>query len=148
MPEDIQEFTLELEQIKDFEFRVRFDKPQYADLQLDEPAPLGADTAPNASRILAAAVANCLTASLLFCARKSRADLGPLHTHVTARIVRNERQRLRIGAIDVEIDPQFSDPGKASRCLELFEDFCMVTESVRHGIPIAVSVKGAGPRVT
>jgi hypothetical protein len=29
-----------------------------------------------------------------------------------------------------------------ARCLEIFEDFCIVTESVRHGIPVAVEVRG------
>jgi len=148
MPEaasSVTEFTLELEQIHDFEFRTRFDKPQYADLTLDEPAPLGADHAPNASRILAAAIANCLSASLLFCARKSRVGIGPIRTRVTAQIVRNERSRLRIGGVQVEIDPQFTDPEKAARCLGMFEDFCVVTESVRQGIPVNVKVKGIQP---
>lgn len=27
-------------------------------------------------------------------------------------------------------------------CLGAFEDFCVVTQSVRHGIPVAVSVNG------
>jgi hypothetical protein len=29
------------------------------------------------------------------------------------------------------------------RCLEQFEDFCVVTESVRHGIPVGVRVVDA-----
>lgn len=144
--EVVSRFTIGIEQTQDFEFRVRFDKEQYQDLEMDEPAPLGRDRAPNAARILAAAIGNCLSASLLFCARKSRVQVGPIRTSVTVEIARNERGRLRIAGVEVEIDPQIAaaDREKALRCLDLFEDYCMVTQSVRQGVPVKVSVKGLG----
>lgn len=138
----VHEFQITLEQTQDYEFKVKFDKPQFADLALDEPAPLGRDSAPNAARILAAAIGNCLSASLLFCARKSKVELGPIRTSVRAEIVRNERGRLRIGKVAVEIDPGLSGEAmaRAARCLDLFEDYCVVTQSVRQGIDVDVSV--------
>ena len=63
-------FSLQVEQIDGFEFRVKFDKEQFAPLLLDEPPPLGHDTAPNAARLLAAAIGNCLAAS-------ARHNMGP-----------------------------------------------------------------------
>jgi organic hydroperoxide reductase OsmC/OhrA len=141
--EIVHEFTIAMRQLDNFEFEVRFDKEQYAPLRMDEPEPLGRDAAPNASRVLAAAIGNCLTASLLFCTRKARVELGPMETRVHVRLGRNERGRLRIASVEVEIDPHFP-PGerdKAARCLELFEDFCVVTQSVREGIPVDVRVK-------
>lgn len=144
----VNEFTIELEQTSGYEFRVVFDKAQFAELKLDEPAPLGADTAPNATRILAAAVGNCLSASLLFCAGKARVPLEGLRTLVRTEIHRNDRGRLRVGAIHVDIgvdiEPKIPAPEQApaARCLSLFEDFCVVTESVRAGIPIDVTVHG------
>jgi organic hydroperoxide reductase OsmC/OhrA len=142
----VSEFTLDIEQLQDFEFRVRFDKEHYPELQMDEPAPLGQDRAPNPARLLAAAIGDCLSASLLFCARKSRVGIGPVRTKVTTQIVRNERGRLRIGKMAVEIDANVpeSERPKLARCAELFEDFCVVTESVRRGIDVAVTVKGLG----
>ncbi len=140
----VSEFTITLEQTQDFEFKVRFDKPQFPEGRRDEPAPLGRDAWPSASRALAAAVGNCLSASLLFCARKAKVEMGPIKTRVRTEIHRNERGRLRIGKIEVEIDPAIpeAERRKALRCLDLFEDYCIVTESVRNGIDVQVSVAG------
>jgi len=138
------EFAITVEQIEDYKFTVRFDKPQFPEYLLDEPAPVGQDTAPNASRLLSAAVGNCLSASLLFCARKAKVQLGPIRTVVRTEVRRNERGRLRIGRIEVRIDPRIPDAEKqkALRCLDLFEDYCVVTESVRQGIDVQVTVEG------
>jgi uncharacterized OsmC-like protein len=143
-PHVVTEFTITMQQVQEFEFRVRFDNPNHAALALDEPAPLGKDSAPNAARILAAAIGNCLSASLLFCARKAKVELGPIQTRVKAQIARTERGRLRIAAVEVEIDPQVADAEKqkAVRCLDMFEDYCLVTQSVRQGVPVTVTVKG------
>ncbi|MFB3776727.1 MAG: OsmC family protein [Bryobacteraceae bacterium] len=145
MSEFASEFTLSVDQVHDYEFRVRFDKPELTDLVLDEPPPLGKDRGPNPARLLAAAIANCLCASLLFCTRRSRVELGPIHAEVKMQIVRNENKRLRVGKVEVVIDPRLSEAEreKAARCLEIFEDFCIVTQSVRNGIDISVSVKGS-----
>ncbi|MBZ5581274.1 MAG: OsmC family protein [Acidobacteriia bacterium] len=140
----LNDFTITLEQLEDFEFRVRFDKPQFPEWRLDEPAPLGRDAWPSASRALAAAIGNCLSASLLFCARKAQVQLGPIKTRVRTETRRNERGRLRIAKVEVEIDPGIPEPEmrKALRCLGLFEDYCVVTQSVREGIDVRVSVTG------
>ena len=140
----IDEFALTIEQVEDYEFKVRFDKPQFDEYRLDEPAPMGHDSAPNAARVLSAAIGNCLSASLLFCARKAKVPLGPIRTEVRTQVLRNDRGRLRIGKIEVRIDPGIPDAQKhkALRCLDLFEDYCVVTQSVRQGIEVQVTVEG------
>lgn len=140
----VDAFTVTVEQLEDYEFKVRFDQPHFDEYRLDEPAPIGHDRAPNAARVLSAAIGNCLSASLLFCARKAKVQLGPIRTEVRTQVVRNEHGRLRIGKVDVRIDPRISDAEKhkALRCLELFEDYCVVTQSVRQGIDVQVAVEG------
>ena len=63
--------------------------------------------------------------------------------HVSARVSRNDAGRYRIAGMSVELEPdvETDDGGRLQRCEELFEDFCMVTESVRAGIPVDVTVK-------
>jgi uncharacterized OsmC-like protein len=144
MAETANEFVVSIDQIEGYEFRVRFDKEQIPELVGDEPAPLGRDRGPSPSRLLAAAIGNCLSASLLFCARRARAEITGMHTEVKVTIVRNENKRLRVGGVEVTIEPRMTDSEreKAMRCRDLFEDFCTVTQSIRSGIDVKVSVKG------
>jgi uncharacterized OsmC-like protein len=136
------EFTLTLSRQQDYRFNVQFDLAGVPDLQLDEPAPLGAGAGPNASRLLAAAVANCLSASLLFCLGKFKQDPEGLTAHVTGKMVRNEQGRLRVGGIAVDIRLE-QTVERLAHCADQFEDFCVVTDSVRNGIPVTVQVRDA-----
>ena len=129
---------------RDYEFTAEFsDLPDAAPLNLDEPSPLGRGRAPNAAAVLGAAVGNCLAASFAFCLRKARIEPTELTANVTTHIVRNPQGRHRIGSIDVEIVPEFAEvkTTRTERCEALFEDFCTVTASVRHGIPVHVTLK-------
>ena len=143
MPDIVATYTIAVEQSADFEFRVRFDKPEYGEVHLDEPPPLGKDRGPNAGRILAAAVGNCLSASLLFASRKNGATVGDLRAEVTVEVVRNENRRLRIGRLAVTIDAGVAagDEEKVKKAAEVFEDFCTITASVRQGIPVDVTLR-------
>lgn len=119
-------------------------------LVADEPAPLGQGEGPAPTHMLLAAVANCLSASLLFSLQKFKQDAGGITTRATCTIDRNESNRLRIQNIDVAI--QFGKDGAElahlDRVLGQFEEFCTVTQSVRAGIPVSISVTdGKGQRL-
>jgi uncharacterized OsmC-like protein len=127
-----------------YRFRVRFDREGLPDLTTDETPPLGEGKGPNPTRLLAAAVGNCLAASLLFCLGKARLSVDGMEAEVVTAFTRNEEGRLRIGDIQVRLLPHWTEEtaAKARRCLEIFEDFCPVTHVVRYGVPIKVSVDG------
>jgi len=100
-------------------------------------------TAPNAARVLAAAIGNCLFASLVFCLKRAQVAATGVTADVDVEIVRNEHRRLRVGKVSVTLhtDPAKDDPVLTS-CLETFEDFCIVTQRVRQGIDVVVQVQG------
>lgn len=131
--------TLELQ--KDYQFLVRFeDVPGKPTLTSDEAPPMGHGDGPNPADLLGAAVGNCLAASLAFCLRKARVEPAGLSASVTTHVTRNEKGRLRVASIDVELTPGMGSAG-LQRCQDLFEDFCTVTASIRRGIPVSVSLK-------
>jgi len=138
-------FTIHLEQIQDYEFKVKFNLDGVSALLLDEPEPLGHGKGPGASRLLAAAVANCLSASLIFCFQKFKQKPKGIVTTAKGTYTRNARGRLRVSGLEIEIklDEDTSNSAWLKRCLEQFEDFCVVTESVKRGIPVQVKVVDA-----
>jgi organic hydroperoxide reductase OsmC/OhrA len=142
MSEAVGKFTIQLEQEEDYAFRVKFDLKKADDILMDEPPPLGERNGPNASRLLAAAAANCLSASLMFCLAKEDVPARAVKTEATCTMVRNDKKRLRVGRLDVRITAgnELINVKKRDRCMELFEDFCVVTASIRQGIPVGVEV--------
>ncbi|MDE2307949.1 MAG: OsmC family protein [Xanthomonadaceae bacterium] len=146
---EIQEFTLTLTQQADYVFRIEFDDTPIPALLTDESAPLGGDSGPNPSRMLAAAVANCLSASLLFSLRKFKNAPGAIVTRARARLERNEQGRLRVAHIGVAIELPDAAEGyhQVDRLLQQFENFCVVTESVRAGVAVDVTVRDAAGRL-
>ena len=135
-------FQITLERLDGYRFRAEFGDG-IAPLVVDEGLPLGKNAGPNPSRLLATALGDCLSASLVFCLGRSRIELLSLRTTATGTLVRNEHKRLRIGRIDVVLVAELApaDLEKARACLGLFEDFCVVTASVRQGLPVGVRVE-------
>jgi uncharacterized OsmC-like protein len=134
-------FQIELLQQADYRFEVHFDAPVPV-LITDEGAPVGADAGPSPAQLLGTAVANCLAASLLFAMRKFRNEPGPMRVIATVRMSRNEHKRLRISriAVDLYLAIAGSEVKMLDRILSQFEDFCIVTQSVRSSIPVDVTV--------
>ena len=140
-----EQFTVSLALRDGYAFDVAFAEGEGPSLVVDELPPLGEANGPNPARLLAAAVGSCLSASLLFCLRKSRVEITQLRTTVDGTIVRNERGRLRIGGLHVRLAPDVTPEQRErmGRCLDIFQDFCIVTESVRDGIAVDVEVVDA-----
>lgn len=139
---DTDGIRLVLEQEGPYAFKVSFDGTALEALHTDEPAPLGAGSGPNPSALLLAGVANCLSASLVFALRKFKNDPGPIRAEITARKERNAEGRWRIPRAEVVIT--LADKAAAlehfDRVLAQFEQFCIVTQSVRDGMAVEVSV--------
>jgi uncharacterized OsmC-like protein len=127
-----------------YQFVAEFnDLPNAPSILFDEPEPLGSSRAPSAAAVLGAALGNCLAASLTFCLRRARMDVQDMTAQVTTHVAKNDRGRFRVRGIDVELTPVLGagTPTSIERCEGLFEDFCIVTASVQHGIPVHVSLK-------
>lgn len=130
-----------LRQIADYRFENSFPGVA-ASLLSDEPAPLGNGSGPSPVHLLAAAVGNCLSDSLLFALRKFKQAPEPLQCEVSAQVGRNAEGRLRVLNMQARLQLGVSAASldHLDRVIGQFEDFCTVTQSVGQGIPIVVSV--------
>ena len=125
-----------------FKFLIDFE-PGLGQIMGDEAPPIGDGTGPTPAHLLAAAMANCLSASLVFAIGKFKGDPGHLVTTATWEVGRNEQNRLRVTGVNVAITLGVAADTlpRLDRALEQFEDFCTVSQSVRAGIPFNVTVK-------
>lgn len=131
-----------VELVKDYLFKATFSGSNTT-LIMDEPPPLGKLEGPNASRVLSAAVANCLSASLAFCLRKSRIELRSMRAEAEPIIERNREGYWRITKINVILKPtiaETTDKNRIKRCVDIFEKYCVATGAVREGIQVNVHV--------
>ncbi|HLS85901.1 MAG TPA: OsmC family protein [Burkholderiales bacterium] len=137
--------SVTLVQDKDFRFANTFGEGIPV-LHADEAPPLGGGTGPTPIQLLAAAVGNCLAASLLFALRKFKNAPEPIRASVESQVGRNEENRLRVQRLKVRLDlgVPAGSLAHAERALAQFEDFCTVTASVRAAIPVDVEVYDAG----
>jgi uncharacterized OsmC-like protein len=114
---------------------------------VDEAPPLGDGRAPNPAALLGAAVGSCMSATLASCLRRAHVEVDALTANVATHVSRNEHGRYRLTGIDVELVPNFPPNGRIAldRCERIFEDYCIVTASVREGIPVTLSLKKPEP---
>lgn len=138
-----------LEQQGPYAFKVSFEGTATESLLTDEPPPLGAGAGPNPSALLLASIANCLSASLVFALRKFKNQPGPLRAEISATPERNSDGRLRIPRAKVTLHLAEGQESyqRLDRILAQFENFCVVTQSVRDGIDVEVTVLDVAGRV-
>ncbi|PXW92350.1 putative OsmC-like protein [Sphaerotilus hippei] len=134
--------TVHLQQVQDYQFDVRFEAP-VPSLRTDEPAPLGQGAGPSPVQLLAAAVGNCLSDSLLFALRKFRQQPEPVSCEVSAEVGRNADARMRVLGMQavLTLGVPAASLQHLDRVLASFEAYCTVTQSVAAGFPVVVSVR-------
>jgi uncharacterized OsmC-like protein len=135
---------VQLHQKRDYQFEVRFGSG-IPDILGDEPAPLGSGLGPSPVQLLAAAVGNCLSDSLLFALRKFKQEPEPISCDVYAEVGRNAEGRLRV--LEIRAVLTLGLPAASlqhlDRALGQFESYCTVTQSVSQGIAVRTEVVDA-----
>ena len=113
---------------------------------LDEPAPTGGNVGPGPILTLATAVGHCMSSTLVSTLERAHVAVAPLRTAVSVEVGRNERGRLRVRRLSLEISTRplhEEDRTRFDHCVAIFEDFCTVSGAVREGIRIDTRVAPA-----
>lgn len=144
------QIRVSLQHEEGYRFSVDFEGGRLEPMHTDLPEPTGKGSGPDPEHLLLAAVANCLAASLLYALRVNRNEApAGIRAEVSARPARNAEGRLRIPQVFVELQlpGHNEDYQNLDKVLAKFEDFCTVTQSVRNGIDVELTVRDADQRV-
>lgn len=129
--------SVSLSQVQDYQFEVGFGTPGPA-LLADEPPPLGHGAGPSPVQLLAAAVGNCLSASLLFALRKFKQAPEPLSCTVQADVGRNAEGRMRVLGMTARL--MLGVPATSlehlDRVLATFETYCITIKPKEPVTPL------------
>jgi organic hydroperoxide reductase OsmC/OhrA len=133
--------TVRLVQRQDYQFDVFFSEA-LPPIAADALPPLGQGAGASPEQLLAAAVGNCLSDSLLFALRKFKQAPEPISTEVRAEVGRNAEGRLRVLALqaDITLGVPAASLEHLDRVLASFESYCTVTRSVAAAIPVQLRV--------
>lgn len=138
-------FTISIKKTGPVQFTTTFDKEHYPQLLFDEPPDYGGEEKyPDASRVLTAAVASCLSATFTMCLDRARIPVESMETQAKCTIKENEEGYLRITHISVKLIPLWDmdiTRKKKTRCVKLFKKYCIATNAVTNGVPITVDVQ-------
>lgn len=135
---------IELSRIRDLIFKIMIGE-DLASILVDETNEGDEREGVKPSHLLAAAVMGCLSSSFLFCIGKKDLDVDDLSGTATVTTGRDDDGYLRVTGIEVSLKPETTDPDTLKRikaCKKFFEQYCVVTESVRQGIPVSVDIMG------
>lgn len=139
MSDSIIEISLEQQQA--YRFKINFSSETPAMLT-DEPAPLGAAAGPSPVELLIAAVATCLTDSLIFALSKFKQPSDGIRTEASAELGRNADKRLRVAKVSItlQLGHAQAEIDRLERILDQFEQFCTVSQSVSRCLPVHLTV--------
>ena len=137
-------FGARIEFIEGFKFKSQAfegDNAHGAPVISDEPDPIGTNAGPSTPSMLAMAVGHCLSASLVETLRHAGIHVKTLTTEAVAVVMPNEDGNPRIKEINVSIRPVLDkESGNIKRCIDVFENYCTVCQSIRAAIPVHVEV--------
>jgi len=137
-------FGARVEFVEGFKFRSQAfegDALHGAPVVTDEPDPVGSNAGPSTPSMLAMAVGNCLSASLVETLRHAGIHVQSLTTEAIAVVTPNAEGNPRIQQITVTISPVLDKASRnIDRCIAVFENYCTVCQSIRPAIPVRVSV--------
>ncbi|MHA1378857.1 MAG: OsmC family protein [Candidatus Helarchaeota archaeon] len=119
----------------------------FPNIIIDEPQRFhGDDRGPSSLEYLCVGIGGCMGTSLVYCLKRFKATFSKLSVRATAEIHHVPPNRmLRVTALHVKFgitpDPPTQDNiDNIKECYEHFAKYCVVTQSVKQGIPFDIKM--------
>ncbi|MFX1275348.1 MAG: OsmC family protein [Promethearchaeota archaeon] len=137
---------------KDLVFKTSIGLGRFKDFFIDETLDNNKDLeGPDAAQMLGMAILSCLSASFIFCLAKRNLNLDDLEARAEISFKKIDRGYTRVKEINIKIVPRTRNEATLKRinqCVKemksgkmMFEENCIITESVREGIKVTVDIE-------
>ena len=137
---------------KDLIFKTNIGLERFKDFFIDETLDQNKELeGPDAAQLLGLAILSCLSTSFIFCLNKRNLNLNDLNARAEISFKKIEKGYTRVKEINIKIFPKTDDEitiKRVKQCLKemksgkmMFEENCIITESVREGIKVNLDVE-------
>lgn len=129
--------------INDFGFRAEV--RHFKNILIDEPRSFkGKDRGPSPVEYILVGIGGCLGSSFIFCLEKNNFEIKELNIVVDGKMThRKPYNHLELVNVSVELnilDFEGKSKKKFDKCLEIFREYCIISNSLIRGLPIDVKV--------
>lgn len=114
----------------------------FEDIHVDEPESFhGSNLGPSSVEYILIGIGGCLGSSLIYCLQKKKVQVDELSLIVEG-IIKHVGPKMHLKLIEINVEINFKAKKTFSQevenCLNVFQDYCVVTNSLLNGIPINV----------
>lgn len=130
--------------INDFGFTAEV--RHFKDILIDEPRSFkGSDRGPSPVEYILIGIGSCLGASFIHCCNINNFEIQKLNIVVDGKLThRKPYNHLELVNVKVELNIIHSEGKKNKKfekCIEIFREYCVVSNSLIRGLPINVNIK-------
>ena len=134
-----------LKQEEEMIFKCDLGNLKLNDLFIDEKHKKNIDKiGPSPVKLLGISILGCLAASFSFCLQKRNFSLLDLEGKAELTIARNNKGFWRVKKVNIDLIPRVDNPKahkRINQCIKFFEQYCIISESVKTGFDVSVNVK-------
>ena len=118
----------------------------FKDIHVDEPESFhGTDLGPSSIEYILIGIGGCLGSTLVYCLNRNNVDIDNLEIIVDGTLKHIGREK-HLRLIDIKVNLYLTTRNNESSekidlCIRIFKEHCVVTDSIREGIPIKVEVQ-------
>ena len=118
---------------------------EFTDIYIDEPESFhGENKGPSPVEYFLIGVGGCMGSTFTYCLQKQDIEIESLEIVVDGHLKHaGSKMSLQLVKIDAEIlltVKNGESPDKIEHCLKTFREYCIVSNSLTHGIPIEIKV--------
>jgi organic hydroperoxide reductase OsmC/OhrA len=139
------ETEIEIELLEQENWKIKFKSESMKDLVINNSAVLPEKRGTEARKLLAASLAECVCANLLFLLNWAKVDLADFKSTAKVSTTRDSKGRIYVDKVNLIVNLDITEDKdtlkKIERVKNLFRKGCLITRSLERGIKVNYSIE-------